>query len=238
MPSTETKNADWIERPFIDLLCGAIKLSELSEQQKDDTFSTNLFANQAIINCALAVECAANCCLEAFGFPSGRLRDNIDKFSCLDKYEFLLFMRDPSKKVDRGSASVQSIQELINLRDKYVHSKVKQLPMSFRKTDSNKYEFETEFGTTNILKIPLIASHWKAEHAVLALGKIVEFFNYFFLDLCQFSAKDMKGFLLSKAVVDNNHLTMLSPNCHTILNSLKSTWNIQVHFLDFSMPTI
>ena len=155
------KDAIWLDRPFFDLFCDAIHLARCCSDKGSNDDLRKPLARAALMNAIFSVEAAANCALRCY--PSSRtLHESLDKLGILDKFEFLLAMRNPNESFDRGRREMQQIQELISVRSKYVHPKSRQHPMQFEAATGQPgdFTFQIDTGATELLNIPNQHTSW------------------------------------------------------------------------------
>lgn len=190
-----------------------------------------------MINNMFAIEAAANCVLGRY--PCSRsMQESLDKLGMLDKFEFLLGARDPAATFDRGRIEIQGIQDLISLRNRYVHPKSRQRPTQFRQTDSGEFKFDTEIPTTNALAIPIDHTHWELEHAHDSIRATAAFLSLFFADLCRMPAKESTRFLATEVIVDEQNLVMFGLEHRSDLEYARDNWNTDLRFVDLTpIPT-
>jgi hypothetical protein len=181
-----------IERPFIALLEEAIIFAQVAENLPQGLrLEPSLYPRASIIASALALECAANCCVQALP-RSGQLRDDIDRLPLLSKFDLCLSLRRPAASLDRGAPQVQSIQELKAVRDSLVHPRGRRL--SLRRVAEGEYE--TVGDRFPLLGISRLLAAWRAADAISVLRAASAFYRYFYLDQCQLSATEVATLLL------------------------------------------
>jgi hypothetical protein len=211
---------DWLENPFCDLLADLVFFESKSldaHAQKNDAIE-NTFAKAAILEAVLVVECAINGPISRYDY-SKKVLEQLDKFPALDKYDFFLSSRKPGEKLDRGRDDVQSVDDLIRVRNSLVHPKLRSYPGQIGKVTKTSEGLDhyhvdpLEEPTTPHLKIPLRYTSWRHQHAHVALIKVVGFMNYFFVDLLKWST-DHCMLSFCKAVRTGKDLTTLVPEQH------------------------
>jgi hypothetical protein len=228
------QTAIWKESSFITLLKDSFLFLELSEQNLNNDIISKLYARTAILNMIFSLEAAANCCLDIHPC-SKSLLNSIEKFSPIDKFEFLLTTRNPNKKIDRGSILIQSISELIQLRNQYVHPKPNRIETVFEPVEKNKFQFSSDDGKSNFLKIPKSVSSWSYDDAVKALHTIIDFYNHFFIDLCLFEAKYMNSILFPQVIDGDKCSIMLEPDLVKLIDRVKLKCQIDIKFIDYEL---
>ena len=83
----------------------------------------NLLVKACILHCSFAVEALANNMIQFINL-GGKLSESIDKLDVVSKLELFLLLTKKTK-IDRGSYAIQVFQDLIDIRNKYVHPKIK-----------------------------------------------------------------------------------------------------------------
>lgn len=186
-----------LEQSFFQLLSDAIYFAKLSKQTAGE-YESQRFARSSIINSALTVEAAANCCISNMKGAKGLIND-IDKLSPLSKFDIFSKFHD-SAYIDRGSHITQRIVELKDLRNLVVHPKRKKVPVEISFDDA-KYQslvgMDLHFSgsplpTTNVDKSSMF---WLPVDAETVLRAIFEFFDYYFIDLMEFEEPQVLGIL-------------------------------------------
>jgi hypothetical protein len=224
-----TEDTYYHHKVFEELLYDAVLLAYMSSDlRKEDESTTrpNSLARASVVSSILSFECAANCCIGSLS-RSRALLDDIDKLPFLSKFELFLTGLDHTKALDRGCLAVQHASELKKIRDQYVHLKVKR----FEWKQASEREQVAEAGETPLLKIPLDMTIWEASVAVSALKAITNFFNYFFIDLCNFDSNTTCEILLGSQTVQIPSRTSYSIDCVGDLDRAINEWGISFRFL-------
>lgn len=103
---------------FFELFSDAITLYELSAATKKSHIKKTL-AKSSVLSINYAIEAAANSFLSSIEITQ-KLKDQIDRFSSLDKFDYTLqWHKDIS--LPRGTTQTQIIKELIAQRNALVH---------------------------------------------------------------------------------------------------------------------
>jgi hypothetical protein len=179
-------------RIFEDLLYDAVHLLYLAHDvdvAKDQRGYDYTCTRGSVFNSLLLFECGANCCIDALTLPQV-FKEDIDKLPFLSKYELFLSRINPDAKFDRGCKEVQASAELKEVRDSFVHPKVRKRLFSTSEGAPN------DFGETTYLRVPRNPSRWHCIHAARALSAVNEFFNLFFLVWCNFDTDTVCELLL------------------------------------------
>lgn len=205
------KNRDCYLKCFEEQIYDSVNLIYLAEKHADfDADDMNYFyyhtlCRSSVLSSALSFESAANCCIESLNVNDRFIKDlskEIDRLPALSKFEFILNELKPTKKFDRGCLIVQKAQEIKQIRDRYVHPKVRKKEW----VEISKNVWDADFGETDILKVPIKFHRWKISHAIDVLRSVNEFFNLFFLDWCELDTNTVCGLLLQdeKATIPCN----------------------------------
>lgn len=216
-------------RTFESLLYDAVYILYFSFDINQDDYVDDMigsFARASILNSILLLECGANCVIDALCLPRQYYKD-IDKLPIFSKFEFFLDRMNKNQKFDRGCKEVQCIAELKDIRDSYVHPKVKQKAYEIISEDV----WEANYGYTEMLKFPRDTGEWDRRHAILALKSVNDFYNMFFLDWCRLEANVVCNILLSSDKADMNaHV-----DCHIDvvggLDRAAREWGIDFKFI-------
>ena len=185
-----------VERPFLHLLGDAIQFLLLAEQQPKGHDLDLLFSRSSIIHAVFSLESAANCCLREHPYPR-RLLEKCDSFSLLEKFEFVLATVQAGKPLDRGCKAVQVVDELVAVRNRYVHPKAKSGPMIAEAIDDGF--IATQGGEHPITGFSDRPITWKAAEARTAVKGAIEFLDLFFVDWCRMSQDRIERLLVSSA---------------------------------------
>ena len=109
-------------KPFLSTLSDAVLFAKHATLTKDEKFK-KLLVKASILHCSFAVEALANNMIQFINL-GGKLSESIDKLDVVSKLE-LFSLLTMKKKIDRGNSSIQVFQNLIDVRNKYVHPKIK-----------------------------------------------------------------------------------------------------------------
>jgi hypothetical protein len=156
----------------------AMQINDGKDQQRQKAYTRS-----AIVFSALALESAANCCLDFLGLQKGAFED-FEKLQTLSKFD--LFLRDGQRKdaLDREHKLVHPIRNLISCRNAIVHSKVQ--------TDRVK-EGRVEPQIWEPLGLPHNPEYWQPVHAIKCFTVMSDFLNYFFFEACRVPLEGRKG---------------------------------------------
>jgi len=186
------ENNDFIDKKLRLLLDDAVFfLEEASECQAEESDNLGIkyrkllresaFTRTSVLNSALLLESAANCCIATLDISKALLSD-IDKLRVINKFEYYLEHINEDKKIDRGLGITQQVTELVSIRNSIVHPK----PYKSEWVEIDEKTKEVDLGETQFLKLP--NSFWmcKYHHAESALKASLNFLSYYFCDLCEY----------------------------------------------------
>jgi len=155
-----------------------MEIKDGKDQQRQRSYTRS-----AVVFCSLALESAANCCLDVLSLQKGAFED-FEKLQTLGKFD--LFLRHTPKKgtLDREHKLVRPIRNLISCRNTVVHSKVQ--------TDrAVKGRIEPKIWEP--LGLPHNLAYWQPLHAVKCFTVVSDFLNFFFFELCGFPLEGNEG---------------------------------------------
>lgn len=143
---------DYYLRTFTDLLYDSVYLLYFAfdinqRDYKDDVIKPHI--RSSIMSSLLLLECGANCLLDSLDLPNHFYND-IDKLSMLSKFEYYLTTLNNGSIFDRGCKEIQVISELKQIRDTYVHPKVKKA----KRVSMEENIWVHDFQESKMLKIP------------------------------------------------------------------------------------
>jgi hypothetical protein len=155
----------------------------------------SVLARASIMSSALLIEAAANACLDTL---KSDLRKRDYKYAdgrpVLEKFEFFLKLKHPSKRWDHKSPLAEKARELVEIRSLLVHPK----PYSTKWVKKDERTYIADLGETKFLKLPrsfVVLSH---SDALVALKAAMSFLNHFFKNLCEFSNDTVLDLLISQ----------------------------------------
>jgi hypothetical protein len=232
----------WTLTQFPDLLTDAIFFYIQANSSPEAPFDIrNRNARYAVLAAAMAIECAANCCLWRMHHKTPKELSILDRLAVLDKYDTLL--REQKKaKLTKGIKVVQCADELLDLRNRFAHPKLlkKKRKMSWVSPGVRQYE-EIDEKTTPILHMPLDLNSWLGEHSRKAVIAAIRFLNHFFADLCKITPAQCADFLSVRAVGDNTQSTgpddryyfgvMEVPEQSELLRQAEAIYGLRIQFL-------
>lgn len=194
------------------------------------------FTRSAILYSALALESAANCCLDMLKLQK-KSSEEFERLKTLSKFEmFLQFIR-PRALIDRNHQLVQPVENLISCRDQYVHSKVFKEPVA---------KGEPQITTWQPLGLPKNQDYWEPLHALKVFTVTSDFLNFFFFSLCGFPYADWKGrsavaSILTSSIYpkapdmlpDNVPNACIKENYRWLVLDYEKLWDLEFAFFGF-----
>lgn len=226
-----------IQRPFFEILEDSIILlnSSYSEENKGTNNFNRTLVKASILNSIFLLESCANCCLDSHPYPK-KFLESIDKLTPLDKYEFLLLTRNENLQIDRGITIVQIFNELVRIRNQYVHPKTKKKDFKESPVKSFKpgeqYLIQPKPELTSILKIPKQTVYWNPGHGIKVLKAVNIFFNEFFIKWCQFTPKETTQFLTDEIRNSNGTFRMMSQRANQAMKIAEERWGVDFSYID------
>lgn len=183
------------DQSFLQLLSDAIYFLRSSEIE-EDKYHIQRFSRASILNSCLSIEAAANCCIYHLNC-SKNYREEIEKLTSFAKLD-LYVQTQKGKIIDRGNIRFQKIKELKKIRDSFVHPKKIKIPASFS-LDEEKHERHVELKITfdssplSATKIDKSSLFWFSSDAKIALKCVLDFFDYYFLELLELESEEVLG---------------------------------------------
>lgn len=218
------------EELFYDSVHLAYMAQDQAAREDADDYSGDLhsatLARASIVSSMLTLECAANCCVDVLPWPRCLL-DDIDKMPALSKLEIFLKSRDSEKMLDRGSEPTQMVEDLKGLRDRFVHPKVRRAEW----TPVSDTTQTVDLGTSKALRLPLDTGFWGPKEAIVVLQAVTEFFNYFFIDLCELDSNQTCEILAGSGPVNLDHPASYQMDSIDELKRATEEWRIPFRFL-------
>jgi hypothetical protein len=228
-------------RRFVDLILDAVVL--LDEATKAETvknafederlrsiplnayYLTETLSRASVMASVASLECAANCCVESMSNLPSLPKDSIDKLPTLDKLDVFYChqMSDNSAKLDRGSQNFQIARELIQIRNWYVHPKTSETAITIGEP--------IEWSVWKLTTLEQSA-YWRSADALKVLDAVIQFFNWFFLDVCHLSPSQTSRLLLPSLHTERNDPGSSSVEEEKEYRLLKSGHDIR--FLDLA----
>lgn len=169
------------DNTFFSIFSDAVLLYELASIEGNKN-TQNTLAKSSILSVNYALEAAANSFLMSVE-TSSKIKDKLDKFSTLDKFDFVL-QWSRGETLPRGEAEAQIVKKLIDQRNALVHPKVKTINKEVTTAKGNdKVSFFHKAITSDssekcrITKMSVHPAQYSAEDALIALQALVSFLN-------------------------------------------------------------
>jgi len=177
-------NATVVQNQFCSLLADALFFLDLAAQavQRKEPIAEARFSKQVPLLAVMALEAAINAVLDGF-VVSAKVRDQIDKFAILDKYDFFLTTQQTDQTLDRGSDEIQSVSELVAIRNRLVHPRNSWLDSADSRASATTEVLQLNpliKTRTAHLALPVLPGEWRYKEAEISLRKTVQFLNYYF----------------------------------------------------------
>ena len=217
----------------LDLACDAAFQLKLS-RDTDSSYVMNRHARASILSSALLLESTANALLATLDLSS-RMSQDVDKLSVLAKFELFTKFANPDAEFDRGSSTIQRIQELIRARNDFVHPKTKPIPTDitgFGPNESGQWAmpFELTGEKHGCLGIPKRSMFWNADNAESVLRATIAFLKFMICDIASFTPDDAQTSLHSYLQVGDASVIATFDEFRTELSNLNDL-NIDLSFL-------
>ncbi|HDM8207246.1 TPA: hypothetical protein P0E34_002428 [Vibrio campbellii] len=166
---------------FFSIFADAVSLYDLSLNADSSDLSSRL-AKASILSVNYALEAAANSCLESLELTEP-MKDKIDRFSTIDKFDFVLQWHN-GESLKKGDKHVQQIRSLVKLRNDHVHPKVKSISKKVKSealNDKISYKHVAIESDVHPYTLDGVDSY-TSSHALLALQYLVDFLNKFVIE--------------------------------------------------------
>lgn len=168
------------EKVFYTLLIDAIGLAHEATNHSHD-YAQQMLSRACILTCAMLLECCANICVasqspHAKGTP-------IQKFEAYSNQAH-------GKTLDHERAEVRAVEELRDIRNRYVHVRTQQHPVLMPVEDHLSWG-EVHPHTTPVLRLSVTPTMWHSTDAVNALKGVEGFLRYYFVELLAQSPKQL-----------------------------------------------
>jgi hypothetical protein len=193
-------------------------------------------ARSAILYSSLALESAANCCLDVLKLQKKSFEE-LEKLKTLSKFEMFLQHVRPRCHIKRDDPLVQPIENLISCRDQYVHSKVFKEPI---------VEGVPQMTMWQPLGLPKNQDYWQPLHALKVFTVTSDFLNYFFFNLCGFPYEGGKGRAIAASILtssiypkapdklpDDVPSASIKENYRWLILDYEKIWDLEFAFFGF-----
>jgi hypothetical protein len=158
------------------------------------------FTRISILASALVVEAAANSVFTRISFPPAVLKKIERNLGTFDKFDLFSLALFKQSKFDRGRIATQQIDDLLDIRNEYVHPKLIARP-AVHKNEAKK-EITFHCGMYDYLKIDRSPRAWSGTQALTVLKAIDDFLTYYFLDHGGLTAAQATGYLIPRTFID------------------------------------
>lgn len=169
------------DNTFFSIFSDAVLLYELASSESNKN-TQNTLAKSSILSVNYALEAAANSFLTSVEVTS-KIKDKIDKFSTLDKLDFVLQWHK-NESLPRGEKETQIVKKLIDQRNSLVHPKVKTINQEVSTVAGNEavaYYHKALQNYSNkkckITKMSFNSEYYSAKDSFIALKSLVDFLN-------------------------------------------------------------
>jgi hypothetical protein len=222
----------FVEKAFITLLSDAIEHAYLASQLPNPG-SVSRLARSSILNCAVAIESAANACLDTLSLSS-RFRTRFERnFSSLEKYEIFLLLRKSEARLDRGCRIVQAIDDLIDLRNDFVHPKVAALQIISGPEDHGAGRVTVSCGRYEYLGIDKSYRTWNGLSSSCVLNAVDQFLDDFLLGLCKYTPQEATRLLCNTIILSGDEKPWVHAGEIELVEKARTIFNLSLQFLDF-----
>ncbi len=197
-------NDDFVDKKLHILLEDAVFfLEEALECQSEENDNPKVkyrkllmesaFTRMSILNSALLLESAANCCIATLDISKSLFTD-IDKLRVIGKFEYYLEHIRKEVRLDRGCLVTQEASELVSTRNTLVHPK----PYKSKWVTVDEKTRQVNLGETQYLQLP--NSFWMCRypHAEHSLKASLKFLSHFFCDLCKYTEHDVRRIIFGE----------------------------------------
>ncbi|MEE2000558.1 hypothetical protein QWY20_03765 [Alkalimonas sp. MEB108] len=171
---------------FFEIFSDAVLLYEISLSESRVSAKAAL-AKSCILSVNYALEAAANSFISTVEVTSS-LKNQIDRFSTLDKFDFVLQWHKDSA-LPRGDTEVQVVKELIDKRNTAVHPKIETCSEGISTEVGSgslgyvhKLKSGSESARNKLSKFSKAPDMYTDEDALVALKAVVNFLNSYVND--------------------------------------------------------
>lgn len=177
------RSVEITENSFFSILSDAVLLYDLATQESNKHIRSTL-SKSSILSVNYALKAAANSFLTSINLNS-KIKDQVDKFSTLDKFDFILQWHK-NASLPCGDKVTQRVKKLIDQRNKLVHPKVRVITQEVITTSGNeniayyrKAVHDESKEKCQVTKISTHPSVYSSEDSLIALKSLVNFLNKF-----------------------------------------------------------
>lgn len=231
---TEEASDHWNDKAFVTLLSDAIEHAHLATAIPNPG-SIQRLARSAIINSALSLESAANICIASLPMSVRFAEDVERKFGTIEKFELFLTLHKGAGVFDRGCAAVQKIQDIINLRNDFVHPKSIRLPAQISKDDSGPKNATVAAGMYGHIQLIKSYRHWNGESAVTVIRAVCEFYDQFFRKWCNWDPERTAAILSPAMVLNGKEMTSGIRGEIELFGKGQTLWKLPMNWIRFNI---
>ncbi|TCS33788.1 hypothetical protein BCF53_1492 [Reinekea marinisedimentorum] len=210
----------------------AINLAKLSISLTENESNGDVLARNSVLNSIFSLEAAANCFLDCCDQPKS-LSKSFDKLAMVEKYELLLLYKNREKRLDRGSAIVQKVSELVSKRNSYVHPRPKSIEPQYEKNEITErdYQFSKNSLLSSSMGFPENPMEWNGENAVQAINAVSDFMSMFLIEMCELTPKDSMQFLCDELYEDGVFKVMFGKEWSGHIIYARREWGVKSSFV-------
>lgn len=187
-------------RPFLDFLADAA-FQHRHAVNATNPYTANRFARAAVISAALSVESLANCLIADLDLPKEDF-DEVDRKNPLDKIG-QFFKHRKLQGFGKGDKPSQRCNELLRVRDLYVHPKTFAHRMEIAEPRDGGVEWivpmSIELELWPILGIPKASFAWTSQASETALRTAFAFHEYVLKSVMQPGEAELQVLLASRS---------------------------------------
>lgn len=230
----EAVSDHWNEKAFVTLLSDAIEHAFLATALPNPG-SIQRLARSAIINSALSLESAANICISSLPMSARFVEDIERKFGTVEKFELFLTLHKRAGLFDRGCTSVQKIQDVISLRNDFVHPKSIRLPAQISKDECGPKNAMIAAGAYGSLQLIKSYRNWNGDSAISIVKAVCEFYDQFFRKWCSWEPEYTATVLSPSMVVDGKVLTSGVQGEIELFGKGQTLWSLPMDWIRFNV---
>jgi len=231
----DTWKETWTFNAFASLLSDAIAFDIQAQNVDSQDFTTvNRYAKASFINAAFSIESAANACIARLPYPKIAI-DQIDRATVIDKFD-ILYQVNSRKKVDRGCKPFQCVNEIIALRNGYVHPKLDKVQLNINQAEDKDRTYERpeeHTKKTRFLKIPKKLDIWAGKESRVVVKETISFLNHFFIELCCLAPEKCSDLLAIYTKGPNHTATFLARHERELFEKAQGEYKMEIKFLVF-----
>lgn len=223
------------DNTFFSIFSDAVLLYELASSELNEN-TKNTLAKSSILSVNYALEAAANSFLTSVEITP-KIKDKIDKFSTLDKFDFVLQWHK-NESLPRGEKETQIITKLIDQRNALVHPKVKKITknVSTVAASENIAYYHKEIHNNldekcKVTKMSLRADLYSAEDSLIAIKSLVNFLNKYVGNWWGIDIED-SAILLMKTWNGSIEADPIMYQQHELEIVLRQNQELDIKFLD------